>query len=500
MSTQSSGFSQANQLISDLRQRSQESVFFVATALLGYNRLTTSLHYEMAQVVQSASNIHRLLGLVPRNHYKTTIWTISYGVWRALRNPNETGLIVMNSAKNAERVVGKIRSSFESAPFLRQLYPELLPEKSKRWNKEEACLPRQIDWPEATWTAAGWDTKMTSGHFDWVVYDDLVDEETYESPALMHKLNSRFEQREGLLRPPIPERDIIVVGNHWSNIDVASYIIEKHPEYKVYYRQAIEGGQPIFPEMYTLDWLYRKQESDPYVFATQWMNDPVDENLAELKKGWIKYYKRDADGVILPDGEKVFFRQMNIYAALDPRHSLSQGRVEKLGSRNAVCVCGIDHKSRRYLLEEWAKRCDPVETLRALLDIWNRWREHGLLKIGIEAYGFQQALAPLADEIWKHEQYKPVVEPLRKDTDRSKENRIRAGTQFFRTGQAYIHHSHIDFKEEFGFFPGGKTKDVLDAWTWCMFMMTPPTEDLAYETEHAVDLRNLQALTTGAAI
>jgi len=495
-----SDVTQATQLISDLRQRSQDSVFFVGSALLGFNRLTQHLHYEMAQVVQNASDYHRLLGLVPRDHYKTSIWTISYGVWRALKNPNETGLIVMNTAKNAERVVGKIRGSFESAPFLRQLYPELHPELSNRWNKEEACLPRQIDWPEATWTAAGWDTKVTSGHFDWIVFDDLVDEETYESPELMHKLNSRFEQREGLLRPPIEERDIIVVGNHWSNIDLASYIIEKHPEYRVYYRQAIEGGLPIFPEMYSLKWLHQKQEADPYVFATQWMNDPVDATIAELKKAWIKYYTRDNDGVILPDGEKVYFRQMNIYGALDPRHSLSHGRVEKLGSRNAITICGIDHKSRRYLLEEWAKRCDPVETLRALLDIWNRWREHGLLKIGIEAYGFQESLAPLADEIWKNEPYKPVVEPLKKDTVRSKENRIRSGTQFFRTGQAYIHFDHSDFKEEFGFFPGGKTKDLLDAWTWCMFLMTPPTEEAVYASEDVMDMQNLRALTTGAAI
>lgn len=498
---QKSDVTHAKQLIADLRQRSQESVFFTATALLGFNRLTDHLHYEMAQVVQGASAIHRLLGLVPRDHYKTTIWTISYAVWRALRNPNETGLIVLNTAKNAERIVGKIRGSFESAPFLRQLYPELLPERSKRWNKEEACVPRTIDWPEATWTAAGWDTKVTSGHFDYIVFDDLVDEETYESPELMHKLNSRFEQREGLLRPPIEERDIIVVGNHWSNIDIASYIIEKHPEYRVYYRQAIEGGQPIFPEMYSLDWLQRKQDSDPYTFATQWMNDPVDEKLAENKKGWIKYYERDTDGVILPDGEKVYFRQMNIYAALDPAHSLATKRVEKLGSRNAIAVCGIDHKSRRYLLEEWAKRCDPVETLRAVLDTWGRWREHGLLKVGIEAYGFQEALAPLANEIWKNEEYKPVVEPLKKDTTRSKENRIRSGgSQFFRTGQAYIHKSHIAFKEEFGFFPGGGTNDVLDAWTWCMFMMSPPTAEEEFTSEYAEDMRNLQALTTGAAI
>ena len=506
MNTPKIDVTQAKQLIVDLRQRSQESVFFVGTALLGFNRLTNHLHYEMAQVVQSASDFHRLLGLVPRDHYKTSIWTISYAAWRALHNPNETGLIVMNTAKNAERIVGRLRTAFESAPFLRQLYPELQPEKSKRWNKEEACLPREVDWPEPTWSAAGWDTKVTSGHYDYIIFDDLVDEETYESAELMNKLTNRFEQRQsGLLKPPIEEKDIVVVGNHWSNIDLASHVIKKHPEYRVYYRQAIEGGQPIFPEAYTLEGLHRLQEADPYTFATQYMNNPIDAIITELNKQWIKYYKRYDRGVIIKDAngddERVPFGMMNIYAALDPRHSLSKGRVEKLGSRNAIIVAGIDHKGRRYLLEEWAKRCDPVETLRACLDIWQRWRPHGLLKIGIEAYGFQEALAPLADEIWKNEPYKPVVEPLKKDTEHSKENRIRSGTQFFRTGQAYIHKDHIAFKDEFGFFPGtGVTKDLLDAWTWCMFMMNLPTPEYTLASEYETDMRNLNALTTGAAI
>jgi hypothetical protein len=484
-----------------LRAQCKESLFFVASAILGYGQLTPHLHYEMCQVAQNINTYHRLCSVVPRDHYKTSIFTISYGVWRGICNPNETGLIVANNATNAERMVSKIRAAFESAPLLRQLYPELLPEKSKRWNKEEACLPRTMQWPEATWTAAGWSTKVTSGHFDYIVYDDLVDEDSYESPEQMRKLCERFEQREGLLRPPIPERDITVVGNHWSNIDVISYIEERHPEYYIYYRQAIEGGKPIFPEMYTLDWMLRKQQADPYTFATQWMNNPADEKLAELKRAWLQYYKRIPEGVELADGERIPFGQMNIYAAVDVSHSTAERAAQKMGSRNAIIVAGIDHKGRRFLLEEWAMRCDPLTVVKEMLAVWLRWRQHGLIRIGVESFGYQAALAPLATEIWKNETYKPVIVELPRDTTRSKDTRARAGCQFFRNATAFIHKSHVCFVEEYTAFPSSKTKDVLDAFAWCMQMCEPMDQQVSTRFDEIMeDSRYYRSLLTGANI
>jgi hypothetical protein len=357
-----------------------------------------------------------------------------------------------------------------------------------------------MDWPEATWTASGWSTKVTSNHFDWIVYDDLVDEDSFESAEMMAKLSQRFEQREGLLRPPIPDRTITVVGNHWSNIDIISYIEEKHPEYYIYYRQAIEGGKPIFPEAYPLSWLLNKQQADPYTFATQWMNDPADQNLAELKTAWLQYYKRHPDGVELPDGTYVSFGNMHIYAAVDLSHSVAVTAGEKMTSRNAIVVGGIDSRGRRYLLEEWAMRCDPMTLTKELLNVWNRWRVHGLIKIGVESYGYQAALKPLADEIWKSEEYRPILELLPRDTQRSKETRSRSGTQFARDGQLFIHRSSACFIEEYSAFPASKTKDVLDAWAWVMRMAMPADSNEEHFSSWQQDAQYYKSLVSGARI
>ncbi len=482
----------------ELRNKALNSLFFTATALLGYDKLTTHLHYDMCQAVESTSKTKRLLMLVPRNHYKTTICTIAYPIWRALRNPNETGLIVANTATNAAHFLAKIRSAFESRPLLRSLFPELRPELSNRWNKNEACLPRQIEHPEATWEAAGWDTRVTSRHYDYIIFDDLVDETSYDNPEIMVKLIEAFEQREALLRPPIEQREILVVMNHWSLIDLACHIMNNHKEYAVYYRQAIENGQPIFPEAYSLEWLLNKQRTDPYTFACQWMNNPIDPGTTEFDKNHLKYYTYDEEKrkLKLETGEEIFLGQLNLYGAIDFRHSLSISKAEKITSRNAIVIVGVDSKGRRFLLEESAERSDPAQLLKKVLYLHKKWHP---ISFGIESYGFQKAFKPLAEELWKNEYEKPRLELLPQDTTHSKEARIRAGCKFFSEGLGYIRKDQPLFYEEYVTFPAGKTKDILDAWSWAMSLCRAPLDEEFLEQERVRDEEYLQKLhpTTG---
>lgn len=482
---------QISQLPDAVRAHVHDSLFFTAKSLLGYQHLTPHLHYEMASIAEAAERYKRILCLVPRDHYKSTIYTISYPLWRGLRNPNETGLVVANTMKNATHFVGQIRSKFEHGTLLRTIYPELRPELSSRWNKDEVCLPRTVDWPEATWEAAGQDTAVTSRHYDYIIYDDLVDENTYNKPELMKQLTDRFDQRVGCLKPPIEDKVVIVVMNHWSHIDLASYIMENHPEYKVYYRQAIEGGKPIFPEMYSMDWLSRQQQLNPYNFATQWMNDPSDASVAEFKPQNVHYYKRTSNGVILESGEEIPYGRFSIYAAVDLRHSIATTPAQKLTSRNFIAVGGIEPKGRRFLFEEYAEHSDPGTLLKNILRLHLKWHP---ICFGIESFGYQAALAPLANEIWKNEPDKPNLFPLPKDTSTAKDPRIRGGWEFFKKDLAYVHRDCVCFLEESFAFPNGRFKDGLDAWAWLMTLMTAPESDDDSELERLTDQKYYRSL------
>jgi hypothetical protein len=160
-------------------------------------------------------------------------------------------------------------------------------------------------------------------------------------------------------------------------------------------------------------------------------------------------------------------------------------------SRNFITVGGIDPKGRRFLLEEYAERSDPVTLLRNILRLHMKWHP---ICFGIEAFGYQAALAPLANEIWKNESDRPNLFPLPKDTTTAKDPRIRAGCSFFAKELGYIHRDCVCFVEEYLSFPNGRTKDGLDAWAWLMTLMNAPESTDDNELERLTDQRYYRSL------
>lgn len=484
---------QASQLTENLAQKGLESPFFLARGLLGFDRLTPHFHYEMCEIARLADQHKRLLVLVPRDHYKSTIFSITYPLWRGLRNSKETGLIVANTKDNAATFLNKIKNRVES-PLIQNLY-NARPSRSQ-WGSREASLEGAQD-GEATWTAAGWKTRVTSQHFDYIIFDDLVDEETYQNPELMAQLIDKFEQKEGLLKPPIQDRVIIVVMNHWCGFDLACHIIEKRPEFHVYYRQAIEGGRPLFPEAYTMKWLRARAAAHPFNFATQWMNDPTDESLAENKPEDLQQYKRGDNSVVIGNNgtsEEVPLTKMHIYIAADPRHSIEAKNEAKLTSRNAFLVGGVDPSGRFFALEEYAKQSKPEEFLDALLAAWKKWSPLGAIKIGVESYGFQNALASLARIIWKDEPSKPRIEELPRDTRHTKTTRIRGGYRVFAEGKGYTHKTLPCFNTEYRTFDSGRFKDLGDCWAWFVHMAREPESLHTRRMERDIDRQYARSL------
>jgi hypothetical protein len=116
------------------------------------------------------------------------------------------------------------------------------------------------------------------------------------------------------------------------------------------------------------------------------------------------------------------------------------------------------------------------------------------IKLTIESFGYQAALKPLAEELWRNELEKPRLELTKRDTTRSKDNRCRGGLEFFRKELGFLHKSHVYFKEEALTFPFGKTKDVLDAWAWCMESMYAPSSDNDFAGEREADRAYFRSL------
>lgn len=90
----------------------------------------------------------------------------------------------------------------------------------------------------------------------------------------------------------------IFIGQRLHEDDLAAYLISGKDGYdwqKVILKGIDEAGNALYPEVDTLEKLLRKQQTDPYVFASQYQQDPIPAGGALFKPEWFVYLEEEPD-------------------------------------------------------------------------------------------------------------------------------------------------------------------------------------------------------------
>ena len=108
--------------------------------VVGFYDITPSLHMSMARWIDGPTR--RKLGLVPRDHLKTSIWTIANTVKHIAADPNIRILLGNETATNASHFLRRIEAVFERNTLFQWLYPHLVSDSGHRtkWSEVEKYL------------------------------------------------------------------------------------------------------------------------------------------------------------------------------------------------------------------------------------------------------------------------------------------------------------------------------------------------------------------------
>lgn len=90
----------------------------------------------------------------------------------------------------------------------------------------------------------------------------------------------------------------IFLGQRLHEDDLAAYLIAGKDGYewhKVILKSIDEAGNALYPEVDPLEKLLKKQETDPYVFASQYQQDPIPAGGALFKPEWFVMLDNDPD-------------------------------------------------------------------------------------------------------------------------------------------------------------------------------------------------------------
>lgn len=454
----------------DLAERGKSDLYFFSKAIMGFSDIVPHCHMPLCVFLDQHPSRFKLV-LMPRGHFKTSLATVSRVTQRAVRNPNERILLVNEVADNAQNFLSSIEQHFESNRVLRTLYSQVIPRDTRKtvWNAKEMRLNREVKTPENTIEALGMNSTLTSRHYTHITIDDPISEDATKSDAVMNDAITRIDKIISLMvKPELNTFDLI--GTRWALHDVYSVFQKKYGKKLArFIRAAVKDGEPIFPELISLETLAQARENmGEYMFSCLYMNNPRDIANQDFNIQDLRFwrYSSDEESVVLyaPDGS--ILREWPL-EKLDITTTVDLAVAEKVTSdRNAVVTVGVSPLGEAIVLDTWVKRCTPLDVIEHLFWVKKRWPVRAF---GIEGVVYQKAFKYfLRAECERRQMYMNIIElkaiPSKKGTgNNSKESRIRGLQPIAATGRLYVLPTQHELRSELADFPLGEHDDCIDA-------------------------------------
>jgi hypothetical protein len=446
----------------NLRRLAQNDLFILAKGVLGYPDVNRDTHKAFCDFLVDCPK-QRRLSLMPRSHLKSTLATITDSIRLVIKNPeHERILIASETATQAEAFLKEIKGHWENGRVLRQLFPELVPERFSgqgiEWSTKKASVNRVAPHKEPHWMTIGVGGAVTGVHFTRIKPDDLVGIEADRSPAKMKETISW----NGNIEPLLTDQHVDIIdwtGTRWGRTDLYADIMKVYGDrLAVFTRQAIENNCIIFPQKHTWEEYNFLQTARPKVWFAQYCNNPMAGGKNDFpveRVGFFRFGVDFTEVIFTKDGvEKRWrFDQLDRVITCDPNS----------GSKTAenyavVCVSAVSPDDEVFVLEIVASLFSPSELVDEIFRLAERWRPR---VIGIEKAGQQNTDHYMKLKMEKERMYFNV-QPL-SPKNQHKEDRVRGYLEpIIRGGQLYTLPSHTALREQIATFPDCLLWDELD--------------------------------------
>ncbi len=409
--------------------------------------LVPHVHGEWVDWYEKSKHRIKMI-LVPRATFKSTFFTVGRILQDIANNRNTRILIANATLDNSQKFLGEVKNHLKNNPLLRELYGDFY-DKNLKWNEDEIeVLGRSLGTRESTVKAVGVGGNLVSQHYNLIIADDLMNELNSANRFQVDKVIDWWRRAFSLLDT---DGEMLIIGTRWSYYDLYSYIEEKFPG-QSYIRGAYrEDGSLYFPELLSEEKLAELRGlQGSYIFSSFYLNDPVDEESALIKKELIKFWGEGED-VQLP-------KHYNNFIVCDP--AVSQ---EVAADESSITVVSVDPHDDWYVRETRSGQWTVGRLIDELFATYMQWKPMGM---SIETIGQAQGLmTPIHDEENRRKIYLPIKE-IKVRPRVAKERRIRSILQpRFERGKVFIKRDMFDLEEQLLKFPRSKRDDIIDSLT-----------------------------------
>ena len=417
--------------VPECREMGFKSLFFFTKEILGYDKFVKRVHGPICRKLQDI-DIPRLNVTMPRKHFKSTLCSESYPLWRSIGNPNITMLLAMNTMDNGKQKLREIQAHVERNQLFRACYPEVIPmDFNKGWAAESCSMRRTAITGVPTFNVAGANTNVVSRSLDEIIMDDLLTAKQGEGEGnAIFPTNDMIAQSirwyrgsMSLLKDPMNGR-MLNIGTRWAQNDLVDHILKTNYRFRDnnFEIRAITGewGQPdckpIMPEVYPMEVLEELYETQgPTIFHMWYLNEPIDPS--EL----VFHLDNDENFYNPSLATTAFINSLRKYTAVDLAYS--DGAKN---DNNAIVTIGVDHRNYRYVLDVQYGKWSPATTIEMLFSIYARLQPE---IIGVESVAGQELLIKLLPYFMKKKGVALPIKKIKRGGGMKKEYRIMLGIQ-----------------------------------------------------------------------
>ena len=209
----------------------------------------------------------------PVGHSKTTIFSISFPLWKLWSDPEVKICLVSSSLDQSKKILAQVQHIAQTNPFFKDMLPS---DRRTSWNKMELKTAKGGQYFIKPFNAT-----IRGIHVDYLILDDILRDEEITQ-----------EQAKDIFWGPVWTRvqtvggKIIIVGTPQSADDLFADIEKKSKQglqWRFVRKPAVivdpvtgEWKEPLWKERFTLEELEAiKENMGPSRFAREYMCDPI---------------------------------------------------------------------------------------------------------------------------------------------------------------------------------------------------------------------------------
>lgn len=399
------------------------------------------------------------LDLWARGHGKSLCITYAGTIQGILIDPELTWGLFSYNNDIARQFLKQIKRELETNEILKWLFDDILyqdPRKeSPKWTEKEGiCVRRKGNPKEQTVEAYGLiDNMPTSKHYNYLIYDDVIERRAARSPEMMSKAYEMFELS---LHLGTHDKKLRAIGTRYRLNDPYHTMIEKGiftPRLRPGTKDGTRNGEPVYLTPEEMDVL--RETLSIYNFSAQILQNPVADSAKQFQHEWLLFYEKMGN-----------WKNMNRYILVDPATT-----KKKTSDYTAIWVVGVASDGKYYVLDLVRDRLSLPERLDMLFALHEKWKPN---RVGYEKYGMQSDIEAIKMRQAAEMYHFNVVE-LRGAM--AKEDRIEKLMPLFKGGKIFLPrkliytdwegqvYNLIDefINTEYLAFPNGTHDDMLDA-------------------------------------